>query len=65
MKPLSCAAARRRLQAFHDRELDVRDQIAVGSHLQWCDQCAAALAELGEVRSMLHACVSSRPVLTH
>ena len=65
MKPISCAAARRRLQAFHDRELGVRDQIAVGSHLEWCDQCAAALAELGEVRSALQACVAGRPVFTH
>jgi len=65
MRPLSCAAARRRLQAFHDRELDVRNQIAVGSHLEWCDECAAALAELGEVRSLLHVCSSGRPVFTH
>jgi hypothetical protein len=55
MRPLSCAAARRRLQAFHDRELDVRDQIAVGSHL----------AELGEVRTLLQTCAASRPVFTH
>ena len=53
MKPLSCASARRRLQAFHDRELAVPDQIAVSAHLEWCDQCAATLAEIGEVRSML------------
>jgi hypothetical protein len=64
MKTLSCAAARRRLQAFHDRELMVRDQIAVGSHLEWCDACAAALAELGEVRSVLQACMAGRPVFT-
>ena len=65
MRPLSCTAARRRLQAFHDRELDIRDQIAVGSHLEWCDHCAAALAELGEVRTLLQVCASSRPVFTH
>jgi hypothetical protein len=65
MRPLSCAATRRRLQAFHDRELDVRNQIAVGSHLEWCDHCAAALAELGKVRTLLQACAASRPVFTH
>ena len=65
MKPLSCAAARRHLQAFHDRELDVPVQIAVSSHLEWCDHCAAALAELGEVRSLLQASIAGRPVLTH
>ena len=46
MKALTCAATRRRLQAFHDRELPVADQIAVGSHLEWCDHCAAALGDL-------------------
>ena len=46
MKPLTCAATRRRLQAFHDRELPFGDQIAVSAHLEWCDRCAAALAEL-------------------
>ena len=64
MKPLSCAAARRRLQAFHDRELPVRDQIAVSAHLEWCDHCAATLAEMGEVRSLLQTCATSRPALT-
>jgi len=65
MKPLSCAAARRRLQAFHDGELDVRDQIAVSAHLEWCDPCAGMLVELGEVRSVLQACGVGRSVLTH
>jgi hypothetical protein len=60
MKPLTCAAARRRLQAFHDRELTVADQIAVGSHLEWCDECAASLAELRDVGSMLQALAPGR-----
>ena len=46
MKALTCAATRRRLQAFHDGELSVGDQIAVGAHLEWCDECAAALDDL-------------------
>jgi hypothetical protein len=45
MKPLTCAAARRRLHAFHDGELPVADQIAVEAHIDWCDECAAALAD--------------------
>jgi hypothetical protein len=45
MKPLTCAAARRRLHAFHDGELGVADQIAVEAHIDWCDDCATALAD--------------------
>jgi hypothetical protein len=65
MTPLSCAAARRRLQAFHDRELDVPDQIAVGAHVEWCDECADALAELGAMRSALQHFATRRTVLTN
>jgi hypothetical protein len=65
MKALTCAATRRRLQAFHDHELAVADQIAVGSHLEWCDECAARLDELQEMRSALHALVPRTSVLTH
>jgi len=48
---LSCAAVRRRLAAYHDRELSVHDQIAVRAHLDGCPPCMAecrALAEMGE-----------------
>jgi hypothetical protein len=45
MKPLSCAAARRRLNAFHDGELSISEQIAVGAHLECCDECARIVAE--------------------
>jgi hypothetical protein len=55
MRPLTCAATRRRLQAFHDRELTVTDEIAVGAHLEWCDPCASALADLRAVGSALRA----------
>jgi hypothetical protein len=60
MTPLTCAATRRRLQAFHDRELAVPDQIAVGAHLEWCDHCAAALADLRAVGSALRAFAPGR-----
>ena len=46
MKVLSCAAARRRLQAYHDDELPVGQQIEVDAHLETCEDCAAALEEL-------------------
>ena len=46
MKVLTCAAALRSLQAFHDGELPVSGQIAVSSHVDGCGRCAADLAEL-------------------
>ena len=65
MKALSCAAARRRLQAFHDEELGVVDQIAVSAHVEECASCAADLADLRDVRTVLHGLVSDRLALTH
>jgi len=47
MKPLmTCAAARRKLQAFYDGELPHQDHLAVQAHVAWCDRCADALNEL-------------------
>jgi Putative zinc-finger len=51
MKLLTCAAVRRRLTAFHDRELDPRDLLAVETHLEGCPRCtseSAALDRIGE-----------------
>ncbi|MGE5245753.1 MAG: zf-HC2 domain-containing protein [Betaproteobacteria bacterium] len=45
MTPLTCRATRRRLHAYHDGELPVSDQISVAAHLDWCDRCAALLAD--------------------
>ena len=60
MTPLTCAAARRRLHAFHDRELPVSQQIAVESHLEWCGSCAVALAQLDLVRAALRSTARDR-----
>jgi hypothetical protein len=65
MKPLNCAAARRRLQAFHDHELAVADEIAVSSHLEWCDGCAATFADLRVMRSALQSMAPGRASLTN
>jgi Putative zinc-finger len=46
MTPLDCRAARRRLQAFHDDELSVSDQIAVNAHLERCRECCLSLRDL-------------------
>jgi len=53
MKPLTCAAALRVLQAYHDGELPVSSQIAVASHVHHCPSCAAALADLDDIGSFL------------
>ena len=65
MKPLTCAAARRRLGALYDGELPVAEQIAVEAHLDWCDACAHGLAELQTVGSVLRGGSFARAVLTH
>lgn len=64
MKAWTCAATRRRLQAYHDRELAIPEQIAVGAHLEWCDRCTAALADMRRLRSALQAFAPGRPMLT-
>jgi hypothetical protein len=65
MKPLNCAATRRRLQAFHDHELAVTDQIAVTSHLEWCDSCAEMLADLRVMRSALQSIAPGRASMSN
>jgi hypothetical protein len=55
MKLLSCASTRRRLQAFHDEELPLGDQIAVSLHLERCVGCAASLEDLQFVSAVIRA----------
>lgn len=64
MKALNCSATERRLQAFHDRELPIADQIAVGAHVEWCDRCAASLAELRAIGSALSTLAAGRAALS-
>jgi hypothetical protein len=64
MKPLDCGAARRRLNAFHDGELSVEQQIAVASHLEWCDACAEEFADFGTMRDALQAIAPGRAALS-
>ncbi|MBI3402618.1 MAG: zf-HC2 domain-containing protein [Acidobacteria bacterium] len=65
MKKLSCVTARRRLQAFHDQELPVPEQIAVSAHLDGCDACMASLADLQAIRAALHGIAIQRCVLSN
>jgi putative zinc finger protein len=60
MKMLTCAATRRRLQAYHDEELTLGEQVAVAAHLEWCDGCAGILAELRQLRDALRGSLPGR-----
>jgi len=53
MTPLGCAAVRRQLMDFHDRELPVQEQIAVEAHLEGCPDCAAEVARLRTMGDVL------------
>ena len=64
MKALSCGATRRRLQAFHDGELAFGEQIAVSAHIDWCEECHAALDEIRELGSALQALLPGRLALS-
>jgi hypothetical protein len=63
MKSLTCASTGRRLQAYHDGELSVSDQIDVDAHLEWCEQCAANLEEMRLLRSALRGALPGRQAL--
>ena len=64
MRVLTCASARRRLQAYHDGELAVADQIDVGAHLDWCDHCAGALADMQLLRAAIRGMAPGRASIT-
>ena len=55
MKSLACTAVLRQLQAYHDGELRVADQIAVATHLDGCNSCRDALVEIEALGDMLRA----------
>ena len=46
---LDCRAARELLGAFVDSELPVADQVAVESHLRWCDVCTKRVEHIQAV----------------
>lgn len=64
MKVLICDEARPLLQAFHDEELPVGDQIAVGAHLEWCDECAHVFADLRLLRGLIRVSAPGHHRLT-
>ena len=61
MTLLTCAAVRRRLQAFYDRELAVRELISIEAHLHDCPPCARDLHVLQHVGAALRAAAAPAP----
>ena len=61
MTLLTCAAVRRRLQAFYDRELAVRELISIEAHLHDCPPCARDLHVLQRVGAALRAAAAPAP----
>lgn len=53
MKPLTCNATRRRIHAFCDGELSLAEQLAVDAHVDWCNACAAMVADIRLMGSAL------------
>ena len=61
MKLWTCAAVRRRLQAFYDRELAVPDQIAIEAHVHDCPPCARTLGEFRSLGDTLRLVAAPAP----
>ena len=53
MTLLTCAAVRRRLAAYHDRELPVPELIAIEAHVKDCPPCAREQRDLQSVGEAL------------
>jgi Putative zinc-finger len=64
MTVFGCAAARRRLQAYHDGELPVGEQIAVAAHVERCRACKEVLSELRTLAFAMRAVASAHRGLT-
>lgn len=56
-----CASVRRRLQAFHDREMAIRDLITVEQHVAGCPACAAEVLAIRSVGDILRRAAAPSP----
>jgi hypothetical protein len=61
MRLLTCAAVRRRLAAFHDRELPIGDMISFEGHINSCPPCSAELAEMQNIGGLLRLAAAPAP----
>ena len=61
MTLMTCAAVRRRLQEFHDRELPVNETIAVEHHVAECPPCARDLRRMTSLGDALRLAAAPAP----
>ena len=61
MTLLTCAAVRRRLQAFYDREMAVGELISVEGHLHDCPPCARDLRDIQDIGDALRLATAPPP----
>jgi hypothetical protein len=61
MTLFTCAAVRRRLAAYHDRELPIHDMISVEGHINDCPRCAGELRDLESVGDALRLAAAPGP----
>ena len=61
MTLMTCSSVRRRLQSFHDRELPVRELIAVEAHIGTCPPCARDLREIQSLGDALRLAAAPGP----
>jgi hypothetical protein len=60
MRYLTCDEARELLPAYCDQELSLDDQLAMGAHLAWCEECAAEIEALDSVGDVLRGASTVR-----
>jgi hypothetical protein len=61
MTLMTCSSVRRRLDAFYDRELPVRDLIAIEHHVGTCPPCARELREITAIGDGLRLAAAPGP----
>lgn len=58
---VGCDHARTLLEGLIDGELSMADQLAVESHLRWCDTCALRVEDMRLIGASLRATSAARP----
>ena len=61
MTLMTCSSVRRRLHDFYDRELPVRDLIAIGSHIETCPPCTSELRAISSIGDELRLAAAPGP----
>src|SRR5262245_43210826 len=59
---VGCDHARTLLEGLIDEELSMADQLAVESHLRWCDTCALRVADMRAIGAAMRSESASRPL---